>query len=61
MKGEMIFHTENKQMSIEDQFTAMREKINECLPDDIRVLDIERVTRPFCGRTNRDKVRYQVR
>jgi hypothetical protein len=60
MKGEMIFHTENDDTSVEDQLNAMREKVNEYLPDDIRVLDIERVTRPFCGRTNRDKVRYQV-
>lgn len=60
MKGEMIFHTEDNELSVEDQLNAMREKVNEYLPDDIRVLDIERVIRPFCGRTNRDKVRYQV-
>lgn len=57
MKGEMIFHSDT--VSIEDQLNAMREKVNEHLPNDIRVLDIERVTRAFCARTNRDKVRYQ--
>ena len=41
------------------QLDAMRERINKHLPTDIRVLDIERVTRMFCARTNRDKVRYQ--
>ncbi|KAL3801490.1 hypothetical protein HJC23_000928 [Cyclotella cryptica] len=59
MKGEMIFHNENSDISLEDQLNAMRKKVNEYLPVDIRVLDIERVTKPFCARTNRDKVRYQ--
>ncbi|KAL7516712.1 hypothetical protein ACHAWX_001699 [Stephanocyclus meneghinianus] len=59
MKGEMIFHNKNDDISVEDQLDAMRERVNEYLPADIRVLDIERVTRPFCARTNRDKVRYQ--
>lgn len=36
-----------------DQLDVMREKANEHLPDDIRVIDIERVTRNFCARTNR--------
>jgi hypothetical protein len=61
LKGEMIFHSDNGDKSVEDQLDAMREKVNEYLPSDVRVLDIERVTRPFCARTNRDKVRYQVR
>jgi tRNA pseudouridine(38-40) synthase len=60
LKGEMIFYTENEEISIEDQLNLMREKVNEFLPEDIQVLDIEKVTRPFCARTNRDKVRYQV-
>ena len=41
------------------QFDAMRERVNRHLPDDVRVLDFERVTRGFCARTNRDRVRYQ--
>lgn len=45
MKGEMIFHDENNDISVEDQLNSMREKVNEYLPADIRVLDIERVTR----------------
>ena len=61
LKGEMIFHSENNNMPISDQLNAMRESVNDHLPDDIRILDFERVTRPFCARTNRDKVRYQVR
>ena len=61
LKGEMIFHSENDDMPISDQLNAMRESVNDHLPDDIRILDFERVTRQFCARTNRDKVRYQVR
>ena len=60
LKGEMVCHTENDEMTVEKQLNEMREKVNEHLPDDIRILDFERVTRPFCARTNRDKVRYQV-
>lgn len=45
MKGEMIFHNKNDDISVEDQLDAMRERVNEYLPADIRVLDIERVTR----------------
>ena len=50
LKGEMITG---------DDLDAMRMKVNEYMPEDIRVLDFERVTRMFCARTNRDKVRYQ--
>lgn len=50
LKGEMIKG---------DDLDAMRMKVNEYMPEDIRVLDFERVTRMFCARTNRDKVRYQ--
>ncbi|KAL3816861.1 hypothetical protein ACHAXA_005139 [Cyclostephanos tholiformis] len=46
-------------LSYREQFDMMREKVNDCLPMDVRVLDIERVTKSFCARTNRDKVRYQ--
>jgi len=68
LKGEMICHntiTNNNDGDDEGsknerkQLDAMRERINKHLPPDIRVLDIERVTRMFCARTNRDKVRYQ--
>lgn len=59
-KGHMIFHIDGEDaMSTGDQLDAMRTKVNEHLPDDIRIIDIERVTRNFCARTNRDKVRYQ--
>mmetsp|Transcript_13954 Transcript_13954/g.28451 ORF Transcript_13954/g.28451 Transcript_13954/m.28451 type:complete len:619 (+) Transcript_13954:130-1986(+) len=56
-KGEMIYHHEIDDFA--KQLDAMREKVNECLPDDVRILDFERVTRTFCARTSRDKVRYQ--
>ena len=56
-KGEMIYH--HKIDDFQQQLDAMREKVNECLPDDVRILDFERVTRTFCARTSRDKVRYQ--
>jgi len=59
-KGEMIFHNEmNEETQMKEQMDAMREKVNEHLPETVRVLDIERVTRMFCARTSRDKVRYQ--
>jgi tRNA pseudouridine(38-40) synthase len=53
----MIYH--HKIDDFQQQLDAMREKVNECLPDDVRILDFERVTRTFCARTSRDKVRYQ--
>jgi tRNA pseudouridine38-40 synthase len=56
-KGEMIYH--HKIDDFQQQLDAMREKVNECLPEDVRILDFERVTRTFCARTSRDKVRYQ--
>ena len=74
LKGEMIYHTtttaaatttttpnkDNEEVVITKQnLDDIRIKVNECLPSDIRVLDFERVTRMFCARTNRDKVRYQ--
>jgi tRNA pseudouridine(38-40) synthase len=66
LKGEMICHntTADANGDINDnnerqQLDNMRECINKHLPSDIRILDIERVTRMFCARTNRDKVRYQ--
>eukprot|EP00571_Detonula_confervacea_P010992 CAMPEP_0172304134 /NCGR_PEP_ID=MMETSP1058-20130122/5580_1 /TAXON_ID=83371 /ORGANISM="Detonula confervacea, Strain CCMP 353" /LENGTH=590 /DNA_ID=CAMNT_0013015237 /DNA_START=177 /DNA_END=1949 /DNA_ORIENTATION=+ len=59
-KGEMIFHNEmSEESQVKEQMDAMREKVNEHLPESVRVLDIERVTRMFCARTSRDKVRYQ--
>ena len=57
-KGEMIFHNDETMDELK-QLDAMRERVNEHLPSDVRVLDFERVTRLFCARTNRDKVRYQ--
>jgi tRNA pseudouridine38-40 synthase len=36
-----------------------RKRLEEHLPEDIRILDIERVTRNFCAKTQRDRVRYQ--
>ena len=58
-KGEMVFHNELGESQMKQQMDAMREKVNEYLPEDIRVLDFERVTRNYCARTSRDKVRYQ--
>ena len=34
-------------------------EINSALPDDIRVLDLARTTRPFVAKTHRDRVRYR--
>jgi tRNA pseudouridine38-40 synthase len=65
LKGEMICHTTTTTADADgdnnerQQLDNMRECINKHLPSDIRILDIERVTRMFCARTNRDKVRYQ--
>jgi tRNA pseudouridine38-40 synthase len=36
-----------------------REALNDKLPEDIRVLDVVKVTRSFCAKTSRDRVRYQ--
>ena len=36
-----------------------RKRIQEHLPEDIQLLDLERVTRNFCAKTQRDRVRYQ--
>ncbi|KAL7528047.1 hypothetical protein ACHAXR_002240 [Thalassiosira sp. AJA248-18] len=58
-KGEMIFHNEMGESEVQKQLDGMRERVNEHLPTDVRVLDFERVTRMFCARTSRDKVRYQ--
>ncbi|KAL3765808.1 hypothetical protein ACHAWU_002603 [Discostella pseudostelligera] len=44
---------------LKSELDAMRNKVNEYLPSEIRVLDIARPTRMFCARTNRNKVRYQ--
>ena len=37
----------------------VRNRINEELPTDIRVMDIKRTTRGFCAKSQRTKVRYQ--
>lgn len=36
----------------------LRTGLNEELPGDVRVLDVKMVTKGFCAKTNRDKVRY---
>ena len=41
------------------ELEAMRNKVNEYLPSEIRILDMVRPTSMFCARTNRNKVRYQ--
>ena len=37
----------------------LRDLVNGRLPPDIRVLDVKKVTKAFCAKTARDKVRYQ--
>jgi tRNA U38,U39,U40 pseudouridine synthase TruA len=37
----------------------MQERVNAHLPDDMQVLDMEKVTLMFCARTTCDKMRYQ--
>ncbi|KAG7358313.1 tRNA pseudouridine synthase A [Nitzschia inconspicua] len=43
----------------EEHLEQARRRLNEALPSDIRVLDMDRVTRKFCAKTQRDRVRYQ--
>jgi tRNA pseudouridine38-40 synthase len=43
----------------QNDMEANRKRIQEHLPEDIRLLDLERVTRNFCAKTQRDRVRYQ--
>lgn len=38
---------------------AVRERLEAKLPSDIRILDVQRTTRNFCAKTQRDRVRYQ--
>jgi tRNA pseudouridine38-40 synthase len=38
---------------------AVRQRLEARLPSDIRVLDVQRTTRNFCAKTQRDRVRYQ--
>lgn len=38
---------------------AVRQRLEANLPSDIRVLDMQRTTRNFCAKTQRDRVRYQ--
>lgn len=47
------------QMSPSDTPESMLERLNQHLPSDIRVLDLQRTTRNFCAKTQRDRVRYQ--
>ena len=37
----------------------VRDTLNQHLPADLRVLDVVKVTRTFCAKTQRDRVRYQ--
>ena len=43
----------------EQPLTTAREAMNAVLPPDIRILDVQRVARSFCAKTERDQVRYQ--
>jgi tRNA pseudouridine(38-40) synthase len=43
----------------EESLDDIRERINQCLPSDIRVLHVVRTTRTFCAKTMRLHVRYQ--
>lgn len=42
----------------DDMDNAARDKINQHLPNDVRVLDIIKVSRAFCAKTQRDRARY---
>ena len=42
-----------------DNMEEARQRLEGFLPSDIRVLDFQRVTRNFCAKTQRDRVRYQ--
>jgi tRNA pseudouridine(38-40) synthase len=43
----------------DEELDNVRDRINNCLPGDIRVLDVKRVTKTFCAKTQRSRVRYQ--
>eukprot|EP00339_Tiarina_fusa_P005148 CAMPEP_0117000322 /NCGR_PEP_ID=MMETSP0472-20121206/2704_1 /TAXON_ID=693140 ORGANISM="Tiarina fusus, Strain LIS" /NCGR_SAMPLE_ID=MMETSP0472 /ASSEMBLY_ACC=CAM_ASM_000603 /LENGTH=479 /DNA_ID=CAMNT_0004699979 /DNA_START=230 /DNA_END=1670 /DNA_ORIENTATION=+ len=42
-----------------DNLEGVRQRVDERLPEEIRLLDIQRTTRNFCAKTQRDRVRYQ--
>jgi tRNA pseudouridine38-40 synthase len=42
-----------------DNLEGVRQRVEERLPEDIRLLDIQRTIRAFCAKTQRDRVRYQ--
>mmetsp|Transcript_22185 Transcript_22185/g.47027 ORF Transcript_22185/g.47027 Transcript_22185/m.47027 type:complete len:583 (-) Transcript_22185:15-1763(-) len=42
-----------------DPLEGPRKRLQAHLPSDIRILDMKRVTRNFCAKTQRDRVRYQ--
>jgi tRNA pseudouridine(38-40) synthase len=48
-----------KILMVVDDYDHIREMINHRLPPDIRILDIKKVSKGFCAKTARDKVRYQ--
>jgi len=49
---------ENK-TPVNDPLEGPRKRLQAHLPSDIKVLDMVRVTRNFCAKTQRDRVRYQ--
>lgn len=42
-----------------EDLESVRQRLEGLLPSDVRVLDLQRVTRSFCAKTQRDRVRYQ--
>jgi tRNA pseudouridine38-40 synthase len=50
---------DDESYNLKMELEAMRNKVNEYLPSEIRILDMVRPTSMFCARTNRNKVRYQ--
>jgi len=51
--------TPSQQKVTDADWDAVRENINQHLPFDIRILDVVRVTKKFCAKSQRNKVRYQ--
>ena len=50
-------HTDNN--TVEERLVGARQRLQKNLPDDICVISMNRTTRNFCAKTQRDRVRYQ--
>jgi tRNA pseudouridine(38-40) synthase len=49
----------SEEWELSDNLETARQRLDAKLPSDVTILDMERVTRSFCAKTQRDRVRYQ--